>query len=1419
MKNYTKKIYRGIVVAILCCMMTPAHAGLTGLLDLSGRDVDGLGSGESNGNFASPKTFNATSDLSLNDVAWSDGAYSGVVDISLVATASDGVAGGDTIRRGGKGAFGINDGGTQTTSGRALMEVSEGTITLSDIQYTYDSGDGIDKIASIDFAAVYIGAWASGETGTLNATAITTGDSGGDTSATGRNVLSADADSVVIESTNGDFSVTGVDLNVTAVGAVTAGVITWGAATDVSSVSEVINYGLLIEAINGVTGTADHTVNTVPFTGSDGLLFTGNTAAVNQLDSGGATGDTPYDTLLDTVDFGADGNLGTLTVASGLLTDGEDYLIQIWYCDDVRSVGDRVMQFGDGQGNTVDLDAKGGGQGQFATGTFTADGTSQSLSFDAVGMTKAHITAYQIREAGAVPAPDVPTNLAATVGFTDEIVLDWDDNEQGGIFSHFIVKRSTVMGGPYTAVPGAEPSVSEYTDIGLTTGTTYYYVVSAVNVDDVESANSTPEASATAQVFVPDAPTLPTGFDVRAGNTRAYLSWDENTQIGFKEFQVKRSITIGGPYTTVATISAGADTTYSDQGLTNGVTYFYVIVAVNTDNIESTSTELSLVPSLNAEPPNFLFIIADDMDTYTINAYRESEPAETDASGNAYPIDTPNLDQLAAEGMLFHQARIMGADRPAVCTPSRATIMTGMNTWDTMSSSNYKKAASVAQSFPVIFNAGERTGQTDMPYATYRTCKGKNSYLEVNAEFTVQDDVTKRGNTDGDGSEWHADNGIDYLEDWAANHQPNGKPFFIWLGFSHPHDERHAREVLDPAPTQGGGLNPDLVGRYNCVNTVDPSTIVLNVDAPPLPYNHLPINEADGVPDVAPLFPFHPFDNGHLDVRDEIAAEGMDQYRTEAVTRNEIGRNFACVDWIDQQLGRVLPRLEDPNGDGDDSDSIVDNTYIVFTADHGIAVGRHGLQGKQNLYEHTWRVPYIVKGPGIAAGTESDALVYLHETFPTFCDLAGIDVPTTIDSNDGQSFRDVLEGTSTTHRDAVYGVYAGGDKPGIRAVTDGRFKLLKYDVGDNDTQVVQLFDLEQNPFELLPEHGVPNLALEPAYALIRQQLEETLMEKRIEFEDPYSFLGDRTLFRFENDLLDRLPFENDGTGNNGASFSATVPDTVEYVVGETNTYSLDLEQDTQQYVEVDSGTGLNFGDNPFTIEAWVKLETLPTTNDAASVMPVVQKKVIGESDTELDYMFLAAAGNYGDGATYDQMALHLGSATIISSLAIPDTNWHYISVSFDPNSDTVRFQLDDVTDTQTSITAVGTANSGPLIIGAHHDGTGTIDSSFDGLIDELSITDGFLDDAELQPLQNYPEPITAAQLDAPIVSDESISLSFGSNSSFLYNVESKEELTDPEWTLEKSLLWDAANGITVDLDRTAVPSKFFRVRTVPQNQN
>ncbi|MGJ8645113.1 MAG: sulfatase-like hydrolase/transferase [Luteolibacter sp.] len=907
----------------------------------------------------------------------------------------------------------------------------------------------------------------------------------------------------------------------------------------------------------------------------------------------------------------------------------------------------------------------------------------------------------------------------------------------------------------------------------------------------------------------PPPPTTPANVTISNGNNLVFLDWDDYGQTGFLEFRIKRSDSMGGPYEQIGTSAAS---NFTDNTAVNGTTYYYIITAANTASLESSpSSEEEGVPAPTTEPPNFLFIIADDMDTYALNAYRTSEPAEINGAGQPYPINTPNLDRLASEGMLFHQARIMGSWAGAVCTGSRTCIMTGRNTWE--SQADHGGSGSAANTFPGIFNQGARSGMTALPHATYRTCKNGNSYGTANATFTIVNDSTKRGNTTNSGSEWHADRSLEHIDHWRSTHRPLGKPFMMYLGFSHPHDERNAQ--------------PSLATFYNCVNTTSPGSVSLNPNAPPLPINHLPIVEADGTP---ANYPFHPFNHGHLNVRDENTAPGILQYRTEAVVRNEIGRNFACVDWIDQQLGRVFDKLEDPNGDGNTSDSVLDNTYIVFTSDHGIAIGRHGLQGKQNLYEHTWKVPFIVRGPGIAAGSETDALVYLHDTFPTFCDLAGIEIPSTIDADDGQSFRAVLEGTSATARPSLYGLYSGGSTPGIRSVTDGRFKLIKYDVDSNATQVTQMFDLETNPFELLPAHGVPNIAQKPAYAAIRQDLEEMLMEQRVMNDDPYAYLGDRILLRFEDGtagqpagtLADRFPFENDGTATSGNGsalpiFSANTPNTTDDIVGEANTLSLDFEQDNQNYVQVPDARELDFGDAPFTIEAWVKFESMPTSNNLESIRPVVMKKVIGTTDSALDYMFLAAAGIYGDVTTFNRLAIHLGSGTVVSSLAVPDTGWHHISVALNPVTDIVRFTLDDQVDTQ-STSVTGTANSGPLIIGAHFNNSSNVDSAFDGLIDEVSITDGFLPLSEIQPLSAI-NPVEEFRITSLTLSGggSSIDLAFQSDDTRLYTIQQSTTLHPGGWTdILSSIPGENAAGETtvvgIPID-SGLSKQFFRVST------
>ena len=468
--------------------------------------------------------------------------------------------------------------------------------------------------------------------------------------------------------------------------------------------------------------------------------------------------------------------------------------------------------------------------------------------------------------------------------------------------------------------------------------------------------------------------------------------------------------------------------------------------------------------------PNFLFVIVDDQSPFELKTYN---PRST--------LDTPVLDQLASDGLVFDGAYHMGSFSGAVCRPSRHMIMTGRSVWH-LEQEPRGKQKKKAQSDGVL-SAVERQAEHSMAaifnragYATMRTCKNGNSFGLANRKFTVVRDATKRGDTPETGSPWHAEQVLAYLEE-----RTNGKdrrPFLIYYGFSHPHDPR-------PGP-------PELMKKYHAVNHKDKAAPVrLDPGSPKLPVNYLPA---------------HPFPHGHPKLRDEVAVGGVWAWRDEATMRNELGRQYACSESIDTQIGRVLRKLEEMGE--------LDNTYVIYTADHGMAIGRHGLQGKQNLYEHTWRVPLLVKGPGIKPG-RVQGNIYLLDVLGTLCDLAGITPPGVLES---VSFRPVLEGRKESVRDTLYGVYCGGTKPGMRAVRKGDWKLIKYDVLDGRVRQTQLFNLRENPHEFLKEHQDDpvakltgtrpaahqvNLADDPKYAGKRAEMEALLLSEMKRLEDPY----------------------------------------------------------------------------------------------------------------------------------------------------------------------------------------------------------------------------------------------------------------------------------------------------------------------------
>lgn len=281
----------------------------------------------------------------------------------------------------------------------------------------------------------------------------------------------------------------------------------------------------------------------------------------------------------------------------------------------------------------------------------------------------------------------------------------------------------------------------------------------------------------------------------------------------------------------------------------------------------------------------------------------------------------------------------------------------------------------------------------DAGYATLCVSKPGNSFAFGHSQFEKNVPIPHSGAAT---SRKCVDAVIDYLPTmWKE------KPFFIYLAPSVPHDPRTAEEEFQ--------------------KLYDPATLTLSKN----------------------FMPSHPFDNGELSVRDEKLAPLP---RTESEMKKHLTDYYACISGFDHHLGRLMAALE--------KEGRLKNTIVVFTSDQGLAVGgRHGLMGKQNLYEH-FKSPLVIAGPGIEKGN-SDALVYLFDLFPTLCETAGITVP---GACEGKSLLPLLRGNKAVHRPLLFTAYRDAQ----RMVRDERWKLIQYP----KIERLQLFNLEVDPDEL-----------------------------------------------------------------------------------------------------------------------------------------------------------------------------------------------------------------------------------------------------------------------------------------------------------------------------------------------------------------
>ena len=417
---------------------------------------------------------------------------------------------------------------------------------------------------------------------------------------------------------------------------------------------------------------------------------------------------------------------------------------------------------------------------------------------------------------------------------------------------------------------------------------------------------------------------------------------------------------------------------------------------------------------------NILFILTDDQRYNTIAALGNPD------------IRTPNMDRLVREGASFTQAHIPGGTSGAVCMPSRAMLNTGRTLFHLQ-----EEGQDIPPEHTCMGEAFRAAG-----YETFGTGKWHNGPPAYSRSFSCGDNVFFGGMWD----HWNVptcyydpigeyDNVINFVMNFSFQNQP------IEIHCDTFHPGKHSSELMSDTAM-------DYLGRRR-QNPTQPFFLYLSYLAPhdprTMPKEFLEMYDPEKLALPGNFMAEHPFPFGVEGIRDEVLAPYP---RTEKEIRRHLAEYYGMISHLDHEIGRVLAKLEETGE--------LDNTIIVLTGDNGLALGCHGLMGKQNLYDHSVRVPLVMRGPGIPAGESFEQFVYLLDIFPTLCELAGVPVP---DSVEGKSFARVFSDPGFSIRDSLY--FAYNDL--LRGVKDRQYKLIEYRNGASQTQ---LFDLLSDPEEV-----------------------------------------------------------------------------------------------------------------------------------------------------------------------------------------------------------------------------------------------------------------------------------------------------------------------------------------------------------------
>lgn len=447
-------------------------------------------------------------------------------------------------------------------------------------------------------------------------------------------------------------------------------------------------------------------------------------------------------------------------------------------------------------------------------------------------------------------------------------------------------------------------------------------------------------------------------------------------------------------------------------------------------------------PHTADQKPNFLFIISDDQRYNAIHTLGDST------------VQTPHLDRLVRSGTTFTHAFNMGAWHGAVCVASRSMLLTGLSVWEARrAEADFDGLAQQKGFWP-----------QQLKKAGYETYMAGKWHINVDP-FAVFDHVaTVRPGMPGDAAHgynrpqhaadtvwqpWHtqyggyweggkhwsevlADEGVRFLQE-AAKHEA---PFFMYLAFNAPHDPRQSpKKYVDQYPLEKVALPESYLDLYPYKDSIGCSARLRDEKLAPFP-------------------------------------------RTDMAVKTHIREYYAIITHMDEQIGRIVEALEQSGK--------LANTYIIFTSDHGLAAGNHGLLGKQNMFDHSLRVPLVVSGPGVEKGSRLSQLVYLQDVMPTTIELAGLAKDASV------RFHSLIPYMKDASHESAYSSMYGCYMDLQRMVRTAEHKLIVYP----RVPKLLLFDMKKDPNEM------SDVSDRPEYKGILESLVEELERQQNAQGDP-----------------------------------------------------------------------------------------------------------------------------------------------------------------------------------------------------------------------------------------------------------------------------------------------------------------------------